>query len=134
MIYWTETKLIRLNIYILYIYHKTKACILLHIVFDSTYRVHIAYIWYGWKNEVVTAHCLNISVRLIFYRKFCFLIYGMRQLLTHEVEYTKYNGVDLRFCVNRWRMCSISYYFRNSSASINNVTNVNYDIDLYIFV
>ena len=27
-------------------------------------------------------------------------------------------------------MCSISYYFRNSSASINNVTNVNYDIDL----
>jgi hypothetical protein len=31
---------------------------------------------------------------------------------------------------NRWRMCSISYYFRNSSASINNVTNVNYDIDL----
>ena len=58
----------------------------------------------------------------------------MRQLLTHEVEYTKYNGVDLRFCVNRWRMCSISYYFRNSSASINNVTNVNYDIDLYIFV
>ena len=38
---------------------------------------------------------------------------------------------------NRWRMCSISYYFRNSSASINNVTNVNYDIDLqkmYVFV
>ena len=34
-------------------------------------------------------------------------------------------------------MCSISYYFRNSSASINNVTNVNYDIDLqkmYVFV
>jgi len=31
-------------------------------------------------------------------------------------------------------MCSISYYFRNSSASINNVANVNYDIDLYIFV
>jgi hypothetical protein len=30
-------------------------------------------------------------------------------------------------------MCSISYYFRNSSASINNVTNVNYDIDLYVF-
>jgi hypothetical protein len=30
----------------------------------------------------------------------------------------------------RWRMRSISYYFRNSSASINNVTNVNYDIYL----
>ena len=38
------------------------------------------------------------------------------------------------FYANRWRMCSISYYFRNSSASINNVTNVNYDIDLYVFV
>ena len=31
-------------------------------------------------------------------------------------------------------MCSISYYFRNSSDSINNVTNGNYDIDLYILV
>ena len=31
-------------------------------------------------------------------------------------------------------MYSISYYFRNSSASINNVTNVNYDNDLHIFV
>jgi hypothetical protein len=29
----------------------------------------------------------------------------------------------LRFFANRWRMCSISYYFRNSSVSINNVTN-----------
>ena len=29
-----------------------------------------------------------------------------------------------------WSMCSITYYFRNSSVSINNVTNVNYDIDL----
>ena len=41
------------------------------------------------------------------------------------------------FYANRWRMCSISYYFRNSSASINNVTNVNYDIDLqkmYIYM
>ena len=40
------------------------------------------------------------------------------------------NQVEVDFYANRWRMCSISYYFRNSSASINNVTNVNYDIDL----
>ena len=39
-------------------------------------------------------------------------------------------GFTYDFYANRWRMCSISYYFRNSSASINNVTNVNYDIDL----
>ena len=39
-------------------------------------------------------------------------------------------GFTFDFYANRWRMCSISYYFRNSSASINNVTNVNYDIDL----
>ena len=39
-------------------------------------------------------------------------------------------GFAYDFYANRWRMCSISYYFRNSSASINNVTNVNYDIDL----
>ena len=41
------------------------------------------------------------------------------------------NGIPLRFYANRWHMCSISYYFRNFSASINSVTNVNYDIDLY---
>ena len=44
------------------------------------------------------------------------------------------NGLEMGFTyncyANRWRMCSISSYFRNSSASINNVTNVNYDIDL----
>ena len=34
-------------------------------------------------------------------------------------------GFTYDFYANRWRMCSISYYFRNSSASINNVTNVN---------
>jgi hypothetical protein len=39
-------------------------------------------------------------------------------------------GFTYDFYANRRRMCSISYYFRNSSASINNVTNVNYDIDL----
>ena len=39
-------------------------------------------------------------------------------------------GFTYDFYANRWRMCSISYYFRNSAASINNVTNVNYDIDL----
>ena len=39
-------------------------------------------------------------------------------------------GFTYDIYANRWRMCSISYYFRNSSASINNVTNVNYDIDL----
>jgi hypothetical protein len=39
-------------------------------------------------------------------------------------------GFTYDFYANRWRMCSISYYFRNSSASINDVTNVNYDIDL----
>jgi hypothetical protein len=39
-------------------------------------------------------------------------------------------GFTYDFYANRWRTCSISYYFRNSSASINNVTNVNYDIDL----
>ena len=39
-------------------------------------------------------------------------------------------GFTYDFYANRWRVCSISYYFRNSSASINNVTNVNYDIDL----
>jgi len=44
------------------------------------------------------------------------------------------NGVHLWIFANRWRMRSISYYFRNSSASINNVSNVNYDIDLYIRV
>ena len=43
-------------------------------------------------------------------------------------------GFTYDFYANRWRMCSISYYFRNSSASINNVTKVNYDIDLNIFV
>jgi hypothetical protein len=46
-------------------------------------------------------------------------------------------GFTYDFYANRWRMCSISHYFRNSSASINNVTNVNYDIDLqkmYVFV
>ena len=46
-------------------------------------------------------------------------------------------GFTYDFYANRWRMCSISYYFRNSSVSINNVTNVNYDIDLqkvYVFV
>ena len=31
-------------------------------------------------------------------------------------------------------MGPIRYYFRNSSAIINDITNVNYDIDLYIFV
>ena len=39
-------------------------------------------------------------------------------------------GFTYDFYANRWRMYSISYYFRNSSANINNVTNVNYDIDL----
>ena len=39
-------------------------------------------------------------------------------------------GFTYDFYANRWRMCSISYYFRNSSASINDVINVNYDIDL----
>ena len=47
-------------------------------------------------------------------------------------------GFTYDFNANRWRMCSISYYFRNSSAKINNVTNVNYVIDLqknvYVFV
>jgi uncharacterized ion transporter superfamily protein YfcC len=38
-------------------------------------------------------------------------------------------GFTYDFYANRWRMCSISYYFRNSSVSINNVTNVNYDIE-----
>ena len=33
-------------------------------------------------------------------------------------------GFTYDFYANRWRMCSISYYFRNSSASINNVTKV----------
>ena len=41
-------------------------------------------------------------------------------------------GFTYDFYANRWRMCSISYYFRNSSVSINSVTNVNYDIDLQI--
>jgi hypothetical protein len=39
-------------------------------------------------------------------------------------------GFTYDFYANRWSVCSISYYFRNSSASINNLTNVNYDIDL----
>lgn len=32
---------------------------------------------------------------------------------------------------NRWRIID---YFRNSSATVHNVTNVNYDIDLYTHV
>ena len=46
-------------------------------------------------------------------------------------------GFTYDFYANRWRMCSINYSFRNSSASINNVPNVNYFIDLqklYAFV
>jgi hypothetical protein len=39
-------------------------------------------------------------------------------------------GFTYDFYANRWRIYSISYYFQNSSASINNVTNVNYDIAL----
>jgi hypothetical protein len=42
-------------------------------------------------------------------------------------------GFTYDFYANRWRMCSISYYFRNSSASINDVTNVNYDIAGQLF-
>jgi hypothetical protein len=62
-----------------------------------------------------------------------------KSTITMHIECEKYftkcqMGFTYDFYANRWRMCSISYYFRNSSASINNVTNVNYDIDLYVFV
>ena len=34
------------------------------------------------------------------------------------------NGIRLRFFANKGHMCSISYYFQNFSASINNVTTI----------
>jgi hypothetical protein len=49
---------------------------------------------------------------------------------SRQLNILKRMGFTYDFYANRWRMCSIGYYFRNSSASINNVTNVNYDIDL----
>jgi hypothetical protein len=50
------------------------------------------------------------------------------RLIFESDEYFPYPmGFTYDFYAYRWHMCSISYYFRNSSASIN---NVNYDIDL----
>ena len=49
---------------------------------------------------------------------------------THAPSVGNVIGFTYDFYAIRWRMRSISYYFRNSSASINNVTNVNYDIYL----
>ena len=54
----------------------------------------------------------------------------VKSYMSYVQQYTKIMGFTYDFYANRWRMCSISYYFRNSSASINSVTNVNYDIDL----
>ena len=58
------------------------------------------------------------------------IICAIEQFLPRIVAPVARMGFTYDFYANRWRMCSISYYFRNSSASINNVTNVNYDIDL----
>ena len=57
---------------------------------------------------------------------------GYKRLLENKrfPNHRWYSDATYDFYANKWRMCSISSYFRNSSASINNVTNVNYDIDL----
>ena len=77
-----------------------------------------------WKSK--SSH-LSESVVL---KQLSLLISSCRSQYIVQYEIILAMGFTYDFYPNRWRMCSISYYFRNSSASINNVTNVNYDIDL----
>jgi predicted transcriptional regulator YheO len=75
---------------------------------------------------------MGMKLDIFIYCKWYFCVSYEREIGTFMT--TCSNGVHLRFFANRWRMRSISYYIRNTSESINNVINVNYDIDLYIFV
>jgi hypothetical protein len=67
---------------------------------------------------------LHFKIMFHCYVNFVFIIYQKYILITFilitvfcSIYCDHCNGVHLRYFANRWRMCSISYYFRSSSAS-----------------
>ena len=78
------------------------------------------YLWHHpTSNHILTLFCLVLLL-------FMFCLYFARSVmwLCKIIMTSPVMGFTYDFYTNRWRMCSISYYFRNSSASINNVTKV----------
>jgi hypothetical protein len=75
-----------------------------------------------YKDKFYTASDYPFSIFKFFLNRSSIL----REWLTFNMKWAIWSAIAFHewsydFYANRWRMCSISYYFRNSSASINNL-------------